>query len=205
LATRQLSITDLLTKVAEYAALAIPGAEGAGLTMIEEDRSETLVSTTQFVTDVDAIQYGIRQGPCVTATSEGTSVLSHSLGEDHRWPEFGARVTAIGVHSALSLPLITPDEVIGAMNIYARSSNVFDDRAADLGQFFAVPAAIAVQNAQLLDQTRKLATQLRAALTRSTVVDQAIGIVMSRDSISPKDARQRMDAIQRDQNQNWPR
>ena len=58
----------------------------------------------------------------------------------------------LGVHSAVSLPLITPDGVIGAMNVYARAKYAFDDRAAELGEIFAVPAAIAVQNAHVLAQ-----------------------------------------------------
>jgi GAF domain-containing protein len=84
------------------------------------------------------------------------------------------------VHSALSLPLITGDGVVGAMNIYAHAPNAFDERAASIGELFAVPAAIAVQNAQVLAQTKRLAIQLQAALTNRAVIDQAIGIIRSR-------------------------
>ena len=45
------------------------------------------------------------------------------------------------------------------MNVYAHDKHVFDDRAAELGEIFAVPAAIAVQNAQVLAQTQRLAAQ----------------------------------------------
>ena len=61
------------------------------------------------------------------------------------------------MHSALSLPLITPDGVVGAMNVYAHDKYVFDDRAAELGEIYAEPAAIAVQNAQVLAQAQRLA------------------------------------------------
>ena len=49
LATGLLSLEDSLTRVAEYAVRAIPGAEGAGLTLLEENRSDTIVSTADFV------------------------------------------------------------------------------------------------------------------------------------------------------------
>jgi hypothetical protein len=39
----------------------------------------------------------------------------------------------------MSLPLITPDGVVGAMNVYAHGKNSFDDRAAELGEIFATP------------------------------------------------------------------
>ena len=56
LATGLLPLEDSLRRVAEYAVRAIPGAEGAGLTMLEENRSDTIVSTADFVTQIDDIQ-----------------------------------------------------------------------------------------------------------------------------------------------------
>ena len=91
-------------------------------------------------------------------------MLSGSLGSDQRWPRFGGRIARLGVHSVVSLPLITPDGVVGAMNVYAHARDVFDERAAELAMIFAAPAAIAVQNAHALAQTRRLAEQLQAAL-----------------------------------------
>ena len=188
LATGDLPLRDMLTKVAEYAVRAIPGAEGAGLTLIAADRSETLVATSQLVSDVDAIQYGVRQGPCITAASDARTVLSHSLGDDKRWPAFGPQVVGLGVHSVLSLPLISPDRVVGAMNIYARHRDAFDDRSAELGQLFAVPAAIAVQNAQVLSQAIALAAHLQSALDGRAIIDQAIGVLIGRDKLSAEAA-----------------
>jgi hypothetical protein len=53
LAADRLPLEDLLTQVATYAVQAIPGADGAGLTLLEEDRTETIVATAPFVTEVD--------------------------------------------------------------------------------------------------------------------------------------------------------
>jgi GAF domain-containing protein len=98
----------------------------------------------------------------------------------------------MGVHSVLSLPLLAEDHVVGAMNVYAHPTNAFDDRAEHIGRLFAVPAAIAVQNAQILAQTQRLAGNLQAALTTRAVIDQAIGILMSRSGITAKEAFDRL-------------
>ena len=108
LAADRLLLEDLLTQVATYAVQAIPGADGAGLTLLEEDRTDTIVATAPFVTEVDDIQYGMEQGPCISAAREGQTVMSGSLGGDPRWPRFGGGVARLGVHSVVSLPLITP-------------------------------------------------------------------------------------------------
>jgi hypothetical protein len=86
LAADRLPLEDLLTQVATYAVQAIPGADGAGLTLLEEDRADTIVATAPFVTEVDDIQYGMEQGPCISAAREGQTVLSGSLGGDPRCP-----------------------------------------------------------------------------------------------------------------------
>jgi GAF domain-containing protein len=195
LASDRLPLESLLTQVATYAVQAIPGADGAGLTLLEEDRADTIVATAPFVTEVDDIQYGMNQGPCISAAREGQTVLSGSLGGDSRWPRFGGRVARLGVHSVVSLPLTTPDGVVGAMNVYAHDKNVFDDRAAKLGEIFAAPAAIAVHNAHVLAQTRRLANQLQSALEIRGVIDRAVGIVMSRSGSTEHEALERLRSL----------
>jgi GAF domain-containing protein len=195
LASDRLPLEDLLTQVATYAVQAIPGADGAGLTLLEQDRADTIVATAPFVAEVDDIQYRMDQGPCISAAREGQTVVSGSLGGDSRWPRFGGRVARLGVHSVVSLPLITPDGVVGAMNVYAHGKNVFDDRAAELGQVFAAPAAIAVQNAHVLAQTRRLAHRLQSALELRGVIDRAVGILMSRSGGTEHEALERLRAL----------
>ncbi|MGI3784288.1 MAG: GAF and ANTAR domain-containing protein [Janthinobacterium lividum] len=192
LSTGQLPLKELLTRVARFAVQAIPRADGAGLTLLEHHRADTIVTTADFVAEVDAVQYGIGEGPCISAARDGVTVMSGSLGGDTRWPRFGGRIARMGVHSALSLPLITADGVVGAMNIYAHDKHVFDARAAELGELFAVPAAVAVQNARVLADTQRLAERLQGALDERMVVERAVGIVMSRSGVDEAEALSRL-------------
>jgi hypothetical protein len=181
-------LEDLLRHVAAFAVRAIPGADGAGLTLLEADRPDTIVASAEFVVQIDSIQYGLGQGPCITAAAEGRTVVSGWLSGEKRWPRFGPRVSDLGVHSVLSLPLMGPDGALGAMNVYAHARDAFDQRSIELGELFAVPAAISVRNAQVLAQAKRLATQLQAALTSRAVIDQAIGILMSRSGCTADEA-----------------
>jgi GAF domain-containing protein len=192
LSSGRLPLTELLTRVARYAVQAIPGADGAGLTLIEEHRADTIVTTAEFVAQVDGVQYSLGEGPCVSAARDGLTVISGSLGGDARWPRFGGRIARLGVHSALSLPLLTSGAVVGAMNIYAHSKNAFNERAATLGELFAVPAAVAVENAKVLEEARRLAERLQGALDERMVVERAIGIVMSRSGVDETEALARL-------------
>ena len=50
------------------------------LTFREQDRSDTIVATAPFVSEVDDIQHEVGRGPCVTAARPGRTVMSGSAG-----------------------------------------------------------------------------------------------------------------------------
>jgi GAF domain-containing protein len=122
----------------------------------------------------------------------GRPVVSGSLGSDKRWPRFGGRVARMGMHSALSLPLMVDDDVIGAINAYAAKRDAFGDWAVRLGSQFAGPAAASVYNAQLLAQAQERAETLHRALESRAVIDQAIGVLRSRTGASSQEAFDRL-------------
>ncbi len=176
----QTDLTDLLTRLAHFAVNAVRGADGAGVTLPEAGRPDTIVSTTDFVDDVDLIQYALGQGPCITAAATGRTVRSGSLTADQAWPRFRARAARFGVHSALSVPLHGENAVVGTINMYAHSYDAFDERAVELAELFARPAAVSVRNAQAVRQAQRLGAQLQTALADRVVIDQAVGILRGR-------------------------
>lgn len=198
-----LRLTELLSAVATFAVRAIPGADGAGVTLLRFDRSdnmvEVLAASAPFVAVIDEIQYRtVQEGPCITAALERRTVRSGSLGGEKLWPRFGPRVGRLGVHSALSLPLLLPDDsdqVVGAINVYAYDKDVFDEHAAELGELFAKPAAVAVHNAQVLARAVALTAQLQKALSTRPVIDQAIGLIRGRSGRSAEEAFAQLRAI----------
>lgn len=195
-------VLDLLGEVAEFAARAIPGVGGAGVALVEgTGRIQTWSTTAEFVREIDAIQYeDLSEGPCIACMQSGRPVVSGSLGSDSRWPRFGGRVARMGVHSALALPLVVGDQVIGAINSYANSRDAFGEHAVQLGSQFAGPAAVSVFNAQLLSRAQQQAAQLQRALTSRAVIDQAIGIVRSRSGGSAEEAFGRLVQISQREN-----
>ena len=188
-------LSETLTEIAEFAVQAIPRADGAGLTMLEDDRAQTVVASAEFVHAVDDVQYGLGEGPCLLAVATGATQTSGSLGGEARWPRFGPRVGRMGVHSVLSLPLLLPDQVVGALNVYAHAKHAFGAHAVRMGELFARPAAVAVHNAQVLAASQRLTAQLGEALTSRAVIDQARGIVMSRTGANSAEAFDRLRAM----------
>lgn len=182
------TLEELLTHVARFAVRAVPGADGVGVTMMERGEPDMIVASAPFVHDVDTVQYRLGEGPCVSAAATGRTTGSAALGEDGHWPRFGPVAAQLGVHSALSLPLVLDDEVFGALNVYAHDRNAFTASARQTGELFAGPAGVAVHNARLLAHMRKLTTTLQLALNNRGTIDQAVGILRARWGISSADA-----------------
>src|SRR4051812_17069157 len=198
-------VIDLLGDVAEFAAQAIPGVDGVGVALVQPHdgapRIHTWAATAVFVHDIDTVQYEeLHEGPCITCMESRRACVSGSLGSDGRWPRFGGRVARMAVHSALSLPLVVGDEVIGAINTYARNRDAFGERAAQLGSQFAGPAAVSVYNAQLLARAHERTRALQRALDSRAVIDQAIGIIRSRAGVSAEVAFARLTRLSQTQN-----
>ena len=192
LLTLRRDLEQTLVSVAELAVNAIPGAQAAGLTLLEQDRPQTVVATAPFVREVDDIQYRLGEGPCVSAVAEGRTFRSGNLGGEPLWPRFGPRVGRLGVHSALSLPLRLEERTVGALNVYAHGRESFTDYDAQVGEAFAGPAAVSVANAQRLAEAERLIERLHHALSSRAEIDQAIGIVMSRSGGTSKEAFARL-------------
>jgi len=198
-------VNELLGEVARFATHAIPGVDGASIALLQPQnaapRFQTCAATAEFVGEIDTVQYqDLREGPCITCMQTGRVTVSGSLGSDGRWPHFGGRVARMGVHSALSLPLIVGGEVLGAINAYARTRDAFGEHAVELGSQFANPAAVSVHNAQLLDSARERTENIQRALAGRAVIDQAVGIIRSRTGASTEEAVERLKRMSQTEN-----
>ncbi len=199
------SVDELLIEVASFAAHAIPGVDGAGVTVLHpaevRPRIEAWAVTAEFVQHIDTLQYDVHhEGPCLTSMHTRRPCVSGSIGEDERWPRFGEGVAHLGVNSALSLPLVIGEQVVGAINAYAYSLDAFAEYAVSMGTKFAGPAAVSVYNTQLLTRARERAEQLQRALVSRTIIDQAIGIVRSRSGGNADEAFTRLIKISQAEN-----
>ncbi len=198
-------VIDLLRDVAEFAAQAIPGADGVGVALIDPQRGissvHTWAATAMLVHDIDTVQYTeLREGPCITCMESQRPTVSGSLGSDTRWPHFGGRVARMRMHSALALPLIVGEQVIGSINAYAATRDAFAEHAVQLGSQFAKPAAVSVYNAQLLAVAHERTLRLQRALDSRSVIDQAIGIIRSRSGAGAEEAFDRLAQISQTEN-----
>jgi len=130
-----------LSHLGDRAKQAVAGADAAAVILLR-DGAPVYQSSTRFARAIDRIQYRFGQGPCVDAAVCARPIASGTLGAgESRWPQFVAATRELEVASALSLPLLVENEVIGSVNLYSRQLDAFDDDSVYSGLLFARPAA----------------------------------------------------------------
>ncbi len=128
--------------------------------------------------DIDRAQYRTGEGPCVEAFRTGETYVIDSTREPGRWQELRDSAERHGVLSTLSLPLLTNDGPIGAMNLYSEVEDAYDDDSRRNAVLVATQAAFVLANAQAYWDARTLSENLKAMQSRATI-EQAKAAIMA--------------------------
>lgn len=177
------SLGDTLQRVAEITVDAVPAAEIAGMTLLDQrGRPTTAIYTDTESPEIDSAQYEAGRGPCLDAWRSGEIVRVDDMARDgaERYPEFAAAAREHGVMCTLSLPLVAARESLGALNLYARTEDAFSIGDEGLGRELAGAASVVLANASAYWQSSAMSTNLHEAMKSRAIIEQAKGMLMAR-------------------------
>ena len=169
------SVVDLITTLAVET---LPETVGAGVSLIDEQGKQTRSASNSLVEQADRLQYEHDDGPCISAWRNQAPVRIDDISVDDRWPDWTAAVTALGVRSMLSVPLLSSGRSMGAIKVYSDQPGAYVTSSVKVLTLFAEQASILLSNMQIVSDARKLTAQLTTTLAERDSIGQAAGILL---------------------------
>lgn len=170
-----------LDQVVRLAADVVTPAAACGLTMRRATQPFTVSNSDELANQVDEIQYGADEGPCLDTLRTGEVVEVDDLTRENRWSRYRGHAVAHGVISSLSLPLAVDGHTVAALNLYAKEPAAFRGEARRHAEAFAAQCSAALVLVLRQAEQAQLHRQLTEAMSARSVIDQAIGVLMAQE------------------------
>jgi len=166
------------------------GVSACGILLADHHGVLNLVAaSTEQARLVELTQLQNSEGPCLDAFSTGHPVQHPDLREaQDRWPRFTAAAVGAGYLSVQALPMRLRDTVVGAVNLFSKSTGQLDADTITLGQALADAATIGIVHQRAMARQEIVTEQLQTALNSRVLIEQAKGVLAERSRITPAEA-----------------
>lgn len=183
-------IAEFLNEMAKLAATQVISEPDAicGILLSRNKRMTVVGHSNQTAKDLDEIQAGFDEGPCLESQLRQTVIFTDDVRNETRWPDYMASVRASGIRSVLAVPLELGDVATAAMNFYAHEPHAFADADIARARQFASLASLAVTVALRIAASTEAVEDRQKAMESRTAIDVAIGIIMAKQDCSQAEA-----------------
>jgi diguanylate cyclase (GGDEF)-like protein/PAS domain S-box-containing protein len=189
------SLVELFDRAARVARDVVPGVRWASVTAQLGGAPFTAAATDERAEQLDGCQYAADDGPCLRAMREQRVVSTTRHDVQGRWPALGATAEELGAASFLAAPLgRRPGPPHGSLNLYGGDARPFDEDAHDLAAALSESVSRGLDQFRALQSATREVGQLKGAMARRAVIEQAKGVLMTRLRIGADEAFDRLRA-----------
>jgi hypothetical protein len=168
-----------LQRMVELAVKHIGGCSWASVTIISNGVGHSVAESDPVAAHADALQYTLKEGPCLSAAENDVDYLMFDVESEQRWPRYAeALLKQTPIRSVLSFQLAAQESA--ALNLYAESPGAYDDEAMSTGAIFAANAT----NLVALYEAQDATSNLEAALNSSRRIGTAMGVLMAHHKVT---------------------
>ena len=184
------SVEGFMSELATLAADVIVPPASCGMTARTNGHPVTVATSDLRAAQVDEVQYGANEGPCLESLNTGAVIDVPDLLAETRWPRYRPHALQHGVRSSLSIPITVGETTLGAVNLYGDTERSFAAAARAHVETFAAQAATALALLMRSIEQEERSGQLERALTSRSTIDRAIGVLMCQQHCTAGEAFQ---------------
>jgi GAF domain-containing protein len=163
--------------------------DDAGLMLLDEDGVLRWVSASdESGLALERAQQELGQGPSIGALASEGAVVTTDLIADQRWPRLAQMLAEHEVRAVLSTPVWLRGHLVGTLNLLAKTQREWDKEDREAVEAYAGVVGHLLDTAVEAER----AEQLQHALHARILIEQAKGVLIERDSVSPAEAFEKL-------------
>jgi GAF domain-containing protein len=163
--------------------------DGAGLMLADDNHHlHNVAVSDERLRHLEDLQIRHQEGPCVSAFDDKQLVGAQDLTQDTRWPRFSEAAVARGVRAVLASPLPYNQDAVGVVAVLSEDRRPWSPEGELALLAFTDLAALLIASMMQGEQQSELAAQLQGALNSRAVIEQAKGVLIGQQGLSPQAA-----------------
>jgi len=167
--------------------------DGAAMMLIDTDLVlRNVASSDDRLADLEDLEVRHGTGPCLTAYHTKELVSSDDLAAEPRWDGFPRAAVDRGLGAVLVSPIPYGNDAVGVIAVFSARRHAWTPEGELAVIAFTDLAALLIATTMQSEQRGEVAQQLERALDARTLVEQAKGVLVARDGVSPRDAFERI-------------
>lgn len=157
----RIGLSNLLDLIATSAKELVPGAEQAVIHLLNEDGQYLLPQAVSGVKDPGERRLKMRLGEGVAGQviAQGETINVLDVSTDSRFIKMDLPTT---FRSLMVAPIISGDQKLGTISVHSKTPQAFTDNEKELLSTLGTQAAIAIENAHLLEDTQQALKETNA-------------------------------------------
>jgi GAF domain-containing protein len=184
----EMRVEDAMQEIVEttHSMFAVDGA-GLMLTDAEQHLRSVAASDERFA-HLEDLQIRHQEGPCIDSFEAKELISAPDLEHDGRWPQFSEAAARREVRAVLASPLPYNQDAVGVVAVLSECARPWSPANELALLAFTDLAALLIASIIQGEEQSELAGQLQGALNSRQVIEQAKGVLMGIQGISPRAA-----------------
>jgi GAF domain-containing protein len=169
--------------------------DGAGLMLADaEHHLRNVAVSDERMGRLEELQVRHHEGPCIAAFDSKALIAAQDLADERRWPTFSDAAVAQGIRAVLASPLPYNQDAVGVVAVLSEDRRPWPAEAELALLAFTDLAALLIASMMIGQQHSELAAQLQSALNSRAVIEQAKGVLIGQQGLSPHAAYEQLRA-----------
>ncbi|MGH2909399.1 MAG: ANTAR domain-containing protein, partial [Solirubrobacteraceae bacterium] len=133
-------------------------------------------------------------GPCIDAFERRELVSSDDLADEERWGEVPAEALEQGMRALLVSPIPYASDAVGVVAVFSSEPHAWTPEGELAVMAFTDLAALTITSTLRSEQRGETSEQLQRALDARVVIEQAKGVLVAQEGLTPRAAFERLRA-----------